>query len=143
MLEAARDNGGLSTPQSLPPPSLSACVTPQKGKSKGVFTTFDQSDPESDDDPTTGVHTAAGPSDWIKPGSAYKFPCPLQNHDHKIAACTKFLTLTPKDCWIKIPKDRICNTCLKPKGLKGVCKTRRCSEETGVPQVLLCAAFTP
>ena len=122
MLEAARDKGGFSTPQSLPPPSLSTGRIPQKGKSKGVFTTFDQSDPESDEDPDTGIHTAGGHSDWIKPGSAYKCPCPLQNHDHKIAAFTEFLTLTPKDRWIKIPKGRICYTCLKPKGLKGVYK---------------------
>ena len=104
-------------------------MIPSKGKSKGVFATFDKSDPDSDDDLTTGVHTAAGHSDWIKPGSTYKFPCPLQNHDHEIAACTDFLTLTPKDHWIKIPKGQICYTCLKPKGIKGVCKTRRCSEE--------------
>ena len=104
MLEAARANGGFSTPQSAPPPSLSTGVIPSKGKSKGVFTMFDQSDPESDDDLITGVHTAAGNSDWIKPGFTYKFPCPLQNHDHKIAACTDFLTLTPNDCWIKITK---------------------------------------
>ena len=142
ILEAARDNGGFSTPQSLPP-SVSTGVIPPKGKSKGVFTTFDQSEPESDDDHDTGVHTAASHSDWIKPGSAYKYPCPLQNYDHEIAACTEFLTLTPKDHWIKIPKGCICYTCLKPKGLKGVCKTRRCSEEKGIPQVLLCAACTP
>ena len=98
-----------------------------QGKSKGVFTTFDQSDPESDDDLVTGVHVAAGQSDWIKPGSSYKFPCPLQNHDHEIAAYPDFLTLTPKDPWIKIPKGWICYTCLKPKGIKGVCKTRRCT----------------
>ena len=103
MLEAARDNGGFSTPQSFPP-SVSTGVIPPKGKSKGVCTTFNQPDLESDDDHDTGVHTAAGHSDWIKPGSAYKFPCPLQNHDHEIAACTDFLTLTPKDHWIKIPK---------------------------------------
>ena len=108
-----------------------------------MFTTFDPSDPESDDDPNTGVHTAASHSDWIKPGSTYKFPCPLQNHDHKIAACTEFLTLTPKDRWIKIPKGRICYTCLKSKGLKEVCKTMRCSEEKGIPQVSSCAACTP
>ena len=114
MLKAARDNGGFSTPQSAPPPSLSTGVIPLKGKSKGVFTTFDQSDPDSDDDLTTGVHTAAGHSDWIKPGFTHKFPCPLQNHDHEIAACTDFLTLTPKDRWIKIHKGRICYTCLKP-----------------------------
>ena len=62
-LEAARDNGGFSTPQLLPPPSLSTGVIPPKGKSKGVFTTFDQSEPESDDDHDTGVNTAAGHCD--------------------------------------------------------------------------------
>ena len=82
-------------------------------------------------------------SDWIKPRSTHKFPCPLQNHDHEIAACPDFLTLTPKDRWIKIPKGRICYTCLKPKGIKGVCKTRRCTEEKTIPQVLLCAPCTP
>ena len=108
-----------------------------------MFTTFDHSDPESDDEIATGVHVAAGHSDWIKPGSHHKFPCPLQNHDHEIAACPEFLTLTPKDCWFKIPKGRICYTCLKPKGANGVCKTRRCTEEKTIPQVLLCAACTP
>ena len=76
MLEAARDNEGFSTPQSVPLPSLSAGVTPSKGKSKGVFTTFDQSDADSDDDPITGVHTVAGHSDSIKPGSTHTFYMP-------------------------------------------------------------------
>ena len=80
-LEAARDNGGCSTSQpSLP--LASTGVNPSKGKSKGVFATFVQSDPESDGEQATGAHTAAGHSEWIKPGSGYKFPCPLQNHDH-------------------------------------------------------------
>ena len=104
MLEAARDNGGFSTPQSLLPPANTG-VIPSKSKSKGVFTNFDQPDPDSDDEQDTGTHTAAGHSDWIKPGSGYKFPCPLQNHNHETAACTEFLTLTPKDCWIKFPRD--------------------------------------
>ena len=113
MLGAARDNGGFIIPQSTPTPSISTGVSSSKNKSKGVFTTFDQSDPDSDSDPTTGVHVSAGHSDWIKPGSHHKFQCPLQNHDHEIAACPDFLTLTPKDRWNKIPKGRICYTCLK------------------------------
>ena len=60
MLEAARDNGGFSTPQSVPPPSLSTGVTPLKGKSKGVFTMFDQSDALMMILAITGVHTVAG-----------------------------------------------------------------------------------
>ena len=72
-------------------------VTSSKNKSKGVLTTFDQSDPDSDDELATGVHVAAGHSDLIKPGFHHKFPCPLQNHDHEIAAGPEFLILTPKD----------------------------------------------
>ena len=52
-------------------------------------------------------------------------------------------TLTPKDLWFKIPRGGICYTCLKPKGPKGLYKNKRCSEEKGIPQVLLCAACTP
>ena len=61
MLEAARDNGGFSMSQ----PSLPVASTgtyPSKGKSKGVFATFFQSDPESDGEQATGVHTTAGHS---------------------------------------------------------------------------------
>ena len=124
MLEAARDNGGFSTLQSTPTLPTNTGITSSKYKSKGVFATFDQSGPDSDDKISTGVHVAAGHSDWIKPGSHHKFPCPLQNHEHEIAACPEFLILTPKDRWNKIPKGRICYTCLKPKGVNGVCKTR-------------------
>ena len=104
MLEAARDNGGFSIPQTVPTLSLNTGANSSKSKSKGVFTTFDQFDPDSDDDSITGVRAGAGHSDWIKLGSTHKFPCTLQNHDHEIAACPDFLTLTPKDRWIKIPK---------------------------------------
>ena len=58
----------------------------------------------------TSAHVITGNSTWIKPGSNYKFPCPLQNHDHKIAACPDLLTLMPKDRWFKIPRGRICYT---------------------------------
>ena len=95
MLEAARDNGGFSTAQATSnPPSSGSAVLP-KNKAKGVFTTFDFSDPESED--KVSAHAIAGHSNWIKPEFQYKFPCLLQNHDHEIAACSEFLTLTPKD----------------------------------------------
>ena len=103
MLKAARDNGGFSTGQSNPTLPTGTIVTSSKNISKGFFATFDQSDPDSEDKISTGVHVAAGHSDWIKPGSHHKFPCPLQDHDHEIAACPEFLILTPKDRWNKIP----------------------------------------
>ena len=48
MLEAARDNGGFSIPQTVTTLSLNTGANSSKSKSKGVFITFDQSDPDSD-----------------------------------------------------------------------------------------------
>ena len=97
MLEAARDNGGFSFVQAPSTAPTSGSNTSAKSKSKGVFVTLNLSDPESEDEVTTNAHIIMGNSNWIKPGSTHKFPCPLQNHDHEIAACSDFLTLTPKD----------------------------------------------
>ena len=97
ILEAARDNGGFSTVQVPSITTTSGSNTSVKGKSKGIFATLNVSDPESEDEGTTSAHVVTGNSTWIKPGSNYKFPCPLQNHYHEIAACPDFLTLTPKD----------------------------------------------
>ena len=105
MLEAARDNGGFNTVQATSLGPSSGSSTSVKNKAKGVFTTFDHSDPESKDEVSTSAHVVAGNSYWIKPGSNYKFPCPLQNHDHEIAACSEFLTLTPKDRWFRSLED--------------------------------------
>ena len=105
ILEASRDNGGFSTSQTAPTPSLNTGVTSSKGKAKGVFTTFNHSDPESDDDLITRVTVAAGHSDWIKPGSNYKFPCLLQNHDHEIAACLASSHSLQRNDGIKFPRD--------------------------------------
>ena len=114
MLEAARDNGGFSTVQATSTAPTGGSSTSARDKSTGVIATLNLSDPESEDEVTTGAHVVTGNSTWIKPGSSYKFPCPLQSHDHEIAACPDFLTLTPKDRWLKIPRGRICYTCLKP-----------------------------
>ena len=117
MLEAARDNGGFTTaPASTSAaPATRGNIASSKGKSKGIFTALNASDPESEDETPTNAHIVTGNSTWINPGSNYKFPCPLQSHDHEIAACSEFLTLTPKDRWYKIPRGHICYTCLKPK----------------------------
>ena len=79
---------------------------------------------------------------WINQGSNYNFPCPLQSHDHELAKCPEFLALSPKNRWFKIPRGRICYTCLKPKGPNGVCKVRQCTEKKSVPQALVCIACT-
>ena len=86
MLEAARDNGGFTTaPASTSAaPATSGNIAPSKGKSKGIFTALNASDPESEDETPTNAHIVTGNSTWINPGSNYKFPCPLQSHDHEI-----------------------------------------------------------
>ena len=45
MLEAARDNGGFNTAQATSLGPSSGSSTSVKNKAKGVFTTFDLSDP--------------------------------------------------------------------------------------------------
>ena len=110
MLEAARDNGGFSTVQASPTAPTNSSNTSAKSKPKGVFATLNISDPESKDEVTNSAYMITGTSTWVKPGSTYKFPCPLLNHNHEIAACSDFLTLTPKYRWQKIPRGRICYT---------------------------------
>ena len=96
MLDAAWDNGGFSNTQSSQP-LISTGANPAKGKSKGIFATFDASDIESDEEQ---AHTADCHSDWIQPGSGYKFPCLMINLDQE----NSFFVLTPKDHWFKTPK---------------------------------------
>ena len=62
MLEAARDNGGFSTVQATSNLPTGSSIMSSKNKTKGVFATFDQSDPESEDEVSTGVYVAAGHS---------------------------------------------------------------------------------
>ena len=61
ILEAARDNGGFNTVQVIPNISTNP-PTSLKPKAKGVFTTFDHSDPESEDEVSTSAHVIAGHS---------------------------------------------------------------------------------
>ena len=56
MLEAARDNGGFNTVQATSNFPTGGGVTSSKNKTKGVFTTFDQSDPESEDKISTSAN---------------------------------------------------------------------------------------
>ena len=97
MLEAARDNGGFNSVQGPSSASTSSSNMSAKSKSKGVFATINLSDPESEEEMATSAHRITGNATWIKPGSTLKFPCPIQNHDHEIAAYPEFLTLTVKD----------------------------------------------
>ena len=80
---------------------------------------------------------------WISQVSRYKFPCPLQAHDHELSDCSEFFAFSPKDRWFKIPRGRICFTCLRPKGPQSVCIMRACSASKLVPSALICDACAP
>ena len=62
MLEAARDNGGFTTaPASTSAaPATSGNSAPSKGKSKGILTALNASDPESEDEAPTNAHIVTG-----------------------------------------------------------------------------------
>ena len=79
----------------------------------------------------------AGPSPkpW-NPPPRLKFPCPMAYHKHEVSTCTEFFALSPLDGWEKIDKGRMCFSCLKPKN---ICKSRKCTNYTSVPEVLKCA----
>ena len=42
-------------------------------------------------------------STWINPGSNYKFPCPLQSHDHELLSAQSSLLLTQRIPGQKLP----------------------------------------
>ena len=43
-----------------------------------------------------------------------KFPCPLKRHNHEMADCKDFLSMSPEHRWDEIEKYRFCFTCLRP-----------------------------
>ena len=79
--------------------------------------------------------TGPAPKPW-NPSPGLKFPCPLTNHKHEVSTCNKFVSFSPLDCWEKIEKGRMCYSCLKPRS---VCKTRKCKNVAGIPEILKCA----
>ena len=94
-------------------------------------------DDNSGRDTEASDHVVVGPLQ--KPWNAsagLKFPCPLENHKHKVSMCPEFFNLSPLDRWEKIEKGRVCYSCLKPKT---VCRGRKCNLVGSVPEVLKCA----
>ena len=74
------------------------------------------------------------PKPW-NPPTGLKFPCPLGTHKHEVSTCPAFFNLSPLDRWEKIEKGRMYYSCLKPKT---VCRGRKCSFVSSVPEVLKC-----
>ena len=60
----------------------------------------------------------------------------MANHKHEVRTCAEFFALSPLDHWENRDKGRMCFSCLKPKT---ICKSRKCTNYTNVPEVLKCA----
>ena len=78
MLEAARDNGGFTTTPASPSaaPPTSGNIAPSKGKSKGIFTALNVSDPESEDETPPNVHIVTGNLDQPRVQLQVPMPTP-------------------------------------------------------------------
>ena len=74
------------------------------------------------------------PKPWDPPADL-KFLCPLGIHKHKVSMCPEFFNLSPLDRWEKIEKGRMCYSYLKPKN---VCRGKKCSYISNIPEVLKC-----
>ena len=70
---------------------------------------------------------------WYQSG--LKFPCPIKRHNHEMADCKDFLSMSPEHRWNDIEKYRFCFTCLRPCD---ICNSKPCIFLLSVPKVLIC-----
>lgn len=83
-----------------------------RSKPKSVFFSNTEKEGNSDEDDLKEVHTATyiPPAPWYPPGM--RFPCPHLSHNHEMAECKKWLSMTPTERWENTKVRRICYACL-------------------------------
>ena len=81
----------------------------------------------------TQVPTRTSPPWWT---NGLAFPCPLINHDHEIATCSEYLSMTPtqRRTDAKNNSRRICWACLRPFSS---CR-KKCVQDTRIKDILKC-----
>jgi len=106
-----------------------------KPKPKTVFISRAEREEGLEDEEVTGIHatTYTPPAPWFPPGM--RFPCPLINHNHEMAECKEWLSMSPADRWENTKVRRICYACLKPKA---VCNERKCKFYKGINELITC-----
>ena len=106
-----------------------------RSKPKAVFISTTEKDGNSDEDDLREVHTATyvPPAPWYPPGM--KFPCPLTSHNHEMAECKEWLSMTPTERWENTKVRRICYACLRPKS---VCNERKCKFYKSINELITC-----
>ena len=83
----------------------------------------------------TATQASSRTSQWWTNGLA--FPCPLVDHDHEIASCPEFLSMTPAQRRndARNSTRRVCWACLKPFSS---CR-KKCLQDTRISEILKCA----
>ena len=106
-----------------------------RNKPKSVFISNTEKEANSDEDDLKEVHTATyvPPAPWYPPGM--RFPCPLSSHNHEMAECKEWLSMTPTERWENTKVRRICYACLRPKS---VCNERKCKFSKSIDQLITC-----
>ena len=106
-----------------------------KPKPKSVFISRTEKEGSSDEEDATGIHTTTytPPAPWYPPGM--RFPCPLVTHNHEMAECKEWLSMSPADRWENTKVRRICYACLRPKAM---CNERKCKFYKNVSELITC-----
>ena len=104
-------------------------------KPKSVFISRTEKGGNSDEEDPTGIHTTTytPPAPWYPPGM--RFPCPLVTHNHEMAECKEWLSMSPADRWENTKVRRICYACLRPKSR---CNERKCKFYKNVSELITC-----
>ena len=104
-------------------------------KSSHKFQQVEDDSSDNDTEVTAHAMTGQDPKPWNHP-AGLKFPCLLASHKHEVSTCSEFFNLSLVDRWKKIEKGRMCFSCLKPRN---ICKGRKYTNVSSVPEVLKCA----
>ena len=106
-----------------------------RNKPKSVFISNTEKEGNSDEDDLKEVHTATyvPPAPWYPPGM--RFPCPLSSHNHEMAECKEWLSMTPTERWENTKVRRICYACLRPMAM---CNERKCKFYKSVSELITC-----
>ena len=106
-----------------------------RGKPKSVFISNTEKDGNSEEDERSPYSNLCPSSTMVPP---MRFPCPLSSHNHEMAECKEWLSMTLTERWENTKVRRICYACLRPKS---VCNERKCKFFKSVDQLITCQGY--
>ena len=82
----------------------------RRSKPKSAFKLQESKAESSDDEVGAEVFASFHNKKWYP--TNLKFPCPIENHKHKLNTCAEFFSMNPIERWNKIDKGKLCYSCL-------------------------------